>query len=77
MHPDAICPVIEHGSNPGESITIKPFVSIGAAYSITSLRTEVPLLDTEPKDFSMIVVRPPSLLPGVGFALITVPLSLV
>src|SRR4029079_13891028 len=71
--PDATWPVALQGSNPGLSMKTSPRDRSGFAYSMTSLRGEVPPLATAPSDFSSIVLSPPALLPGEGLLFISAP----
>src|SRR6201996_9165593 len=72
--PEATWPVAEQGSKPGLSMNTRPFSTIGAAYSTTSISLDAPAWATAPSDFSRMVVSPPALLPGDGLLSITAPL---
>src|SRR5271163_4113621 len=71
--PPATCPVTATGSKPGVSMITNPFWVTASAYFTTSTKFVLPALAIAPRDFSMIVVRPPALLPGEGLALISSP----
>ena len=65
--PPPTMPVTDSTSRPGVSITVRPFLVIGAAYATTSTSGDrSPPLCVAPRDFSSMVVRPPRMLPGDG-----------
>ncbi|MPN58004.1 hypothetical protein SDC9_205700 [bioreactor metagenome] len=64
--PPATIATTDATSKPGESITKAPFLVGICEYLRTSTTGRVPPLCMQPRDFSSIVERPPSLFPGEG-----------
>ena len=73
LAPPATIPVTLAGSYPGVSMMTNPDAVTCSAYSLTCSSVEGPPFATAPRDFSVIVVKPPALLPTEGLLSISAP----